>query len=268
MDKHFIHGHRGARGMYPENTLRSFRQLFDASIRAIEIDIVISKDRKVVISHEPWMNHLFCLQPNGTPITQKNEKEFNLFEMEYSEIAKFDCGSKTNINYPDQKAFKAIKPLLTDLDTIFTPNEGKSIFWNIEIKSEEHLYNTYQPEALEFTELVLNEIKSIECISSFMIQSFDINIVNTLHQLNNKLSISYLIENKNTFENNLSKLDFTPSYYNPDYTLVTKELISKVLDKGMKIIPWTVNDRENALQLISQGVDGIITDYPTTLLPL
>src|SRR5687768_16252624 len=105
-----IEGHRGARGYVPENTIESFKKALDLGADTIELDVVISKDRKVVISHEPWFSHVISTDPKGQKIEKDKEKEHNIFLMNYSEIKKYDVGSIGNVGYPEQKPLKVHKP--------------------------------------------------------------------------------------------------------------------------------------------------------------
>ena len=265
MDSHFIHGHRGARGVYPENTLEAFRKSYDEGVRAFELDLVIACENKVLISHEPYMNHSFCLKPNGEQITLDEEKDFNVYRMQVNEMASYDCGSKLHPLFPDQASFKTYKPFFKELDSVFSREEGATIFWNIELKSEAEFYGSHQPVPAEFVKLVLQELETIACIKAYMLQSFDINVLEELNIQSSCNVISYLIENEDSFETNMKKLSFKPHYYNPDFTLVKQELVDEVHLSNMQIIPWTVNSIEEARALIDLGVDGIISDYPQNL---
>ncbi|HSZ26331.1 MAG TPA: glycerophosphodiester phosphodiesterase family protein, partial [Cytophagaceae bacterium] len=99
----FKTGHRGCRGIYPENTLEGFRRAIDLGINSLELDVVVSKDRQLVVSHEPYMNPEICLKPDGSEITPSEEKQYNLYTMTYEEIKKFDCGLKIHPRFPNQK---------------------------------------------------------------------------------------------------------------------------------------------------------------------
>src|SRR3989337_2955132 len=97
-----LQGHRGARGLRPENTIPAFVYAIDSGVTTIELDLVITKDNQIIVSHEPWMSASICLQPDGSQISGSEEKSFNIYKMDYAQIQQFDCGSKGNEKFPEQ----------------------------------------------------------------------------------------------------------------------------------------------------------------------
>ena len=134
-----VQGHRGDRGNFPENSLPAFISAVKKGVDVIELDVVISKDNKVVVSHEPFMSSLYVLTPAGNSIAKKDEKSYNLYTMMYDSIKKFDGGSKGNKNFTQQDKIKVYKPLLSEvLDSVenyIAANKLKPVKYNIEIKS-------------------------------------------------------------------------------------------------------------------------------------
>ena len=135
-----IYGHRGCRALYPENSLEGFQHALNLGIQGIELDVVISKDGHVVVSHEPWMHPRYCQAPNHREITQ----EYNLFQMNYEEIKTFDTGSKFYLPFPLQEKLPTYKPLLKDFLELCNRFEG-NLFIILELKSEKNWINKYQP---------------------------------------------------------------------------------------------------------------------------
>ena len=174
-----IHGHRGCRGYYPENTIEGFKLALELGATAIELDIVVSKEKQLIVSHEPYMNHLFCQDKEGNQVSKDKEKEINLYKMTLSEIQQFDCGARTDTKYPEQKKVKTHKPSLEEVVAAL-PNH---VFLNIEVKSEPQWYGTYQPETREYAGLVANFIEQHHLYSRCLVQSFDSNFLNDFHQL-------------------------------------------------------------------------------------
>ena len=138
-------GHRGARGLYPENTIGAMREALSYPlITTLEFDVVISKDGQVIVSHEPWMSEEICLDPKGEPV---KDKAVNLYKLTAKEIAEYDCGSKPHPRFPHQKKVKTHKPLLKDLLSDINKTHPKIAF-DIEIKSTvEDEKNGFQPES-------------------------------------------------------------------------------------------------------------------------
>ena len=261
-----IQGHRGARGLFPENTITSFIEAVKLGVDAIELDVVISKDRHVVVSHEPFMNGIFCSTPDGFAIAEDSMKKHNLYCMNYDEIKQFDCGKRGNYLFPSQKAMAENKPLLSDVvntvDEYTQSNNLPSITYNIEIKSELDEDNVFQPTPDIFVDLVYNEIKLLGILSRTILQSFDVRILNELNRKKAEVVISYLVENTNSLETNLSKLNFKPHIYAPEFILINEQLVQDLKHKNITLITWTVNEINDMQRLIKMGVSTIITDYP------
>ena len=111
----FIQGHRGCRGIYPENSLPAFRHALNIGVQVLEMDVCLSSDGAVVVSHEPYMNSLYASHPSGNPVLKSEEESLNLYRMMYSEITKYDVGKRGNRLFPEQRAVAAVKPLLRDV---------------------------------------------------------------------------------------------------------------------------------------------------------
>lgn len=134
-----IQGHRGARGLKPENTIPAFMFALDSGATTLEMDLAITKDGQVIVSHEPWMSAAICLDPSGMEIKEKEEKKFNIFKMTYEQVKSWDCGSKKNVRFPEQENFSAVKPLLRDV-IVTAENHIKNyshyeVDYNLEINS-------------------------------------------------------------------------------------------------------------------------------------
>lgn len=263
-----IHGHRGCRGLYPENTIVGVKHALELGVHAVEIDLVVTKENQLVVSHEPWMSAEYCLHPNGSRIDEESQKQLNIFEMSYDEIALFDCGSLPHPKFPHQRNEHHAKPLFRDLIKVIRKTRFTDFYYNIEVKSERQWYGEYQPEISEYVDIIVSEIKQLRLREQCMIQSFDPAILNGLHRAYPKLRLGFLIENMDSFHRNMERLQFTPEYYNVDFTLVDELLVKEVHNRGMKIIPWTVNEINDAQRLVDLDVDGLITDYPDRLLVL
>ena len=110
-----VEGHRGCRGLMPENTIPAMLKALDLGVTTLELDVVITKDNKVLVSHEPWFESEITTKPDGSFIKPGEEMQYNIFQMNYEEIVKYDVGMKPHPRFPRQQKIKAIKPLLTDL---------------------------------------------------------------------------------------------------------------------------------------------------------
>jgi glycerophosphoryl diester phosphodiesterase len=262
-------GHRGARGLLPENSLPAFHKALELGVQTLEMDVVISADSQVVVSHETWMNHEICLTPEGSRITEAEEKSHNLYAMPYATIKQFDCGSIGHPRFPQQQAMKTYKPLLHEViqmaEKYVAQTKRPNIFYNIEIKSEEDGDGVRHPAPPEFAQRLYDVLTQEHVLERTVVQSFDVRALRTMHQMDASVKLAYLIENLDSFEANMAKLDFTPYIYSPSHTFVTPELVQKVHQRNMKLVPWTINTTERMKALIEMGIDGLITDYPNLM---
>ncbi len=253
--------HRGARGLFPENTLFAFKECQTFPISGIELDIVVSKDKQLIVSHEPWMNHLFCRTPEGHSITEMDQKSHNLYHMTKDQIQQYDCGITPNPRYPSQSTQKANKPSLLEVfELLSTVKPDFELL--IELKSESALYGQFQPELTDYAQLVVDFLESQKINAQLLIQSFDPALLNELYRLQPSLRLGLLVENSLSVIKNLSYLNFKPAYYNPYHQLVDQEILYYLNSNSIKLIPWTVNDLPEAQRLADLGVSSIITDYP------
>lgn len=263
--------HRGGRGLMPENTIPAMLNAIDLGVTTLEMDTHISGDRQVVLSHDEFVNPLFSLSPEGKEIKPAEAPGFALYKMKYADIAKFDVGSKFYKNFPQQKKMKVSMPLLSDLiDKVqsYLKASGKpQVFYNIETKCTEKDDNIYNPVPEVFVKLLMDVIEKKKISQWVIIQSFDKRTLQVLNKKYPRIRTSYLIQNKNTLAENLTDLGFTPFAYSPNYKLLSPELVKECHAKGMKVVPWTVNTKEEIAQVKALGVDGIISDYPGLLVP-
>lgn len=261
----FLQGHRGCRGLYPENSLPAFAHALEMGVQVLEMDVCLSADGQVVVSHEPYMNSLYASHPSGEPVLKSEEASLNLYRMTYAEIRTYDVGKRGNRLFPEQRAVAAVKPLLRDvlaLGEAFRQKTGKSIYYNIEIKSESSEYGKSQPaDVAAFSKAVHAVIDGQVDWSSVVLQSFDFNVLSYWHGIWPQVTLSALVENESpAFV--LSELGFTPAIYSSSYRQLDASRIAFSHANNMRVIPWTVNVREDIQKMIDLGVDGLITDYP------
>ncbi len=266
-----LQGHRGYRGLYPENSTIGFLKSLDVGVNTIELDVVISKDKHVVVSHEPWISKNICIDQNGNRII--NDKEnFNIYLMEYNEIKKFDCGIIGNEKFPDQKKISVFKPTLNYVIKIienYIKEKGyKPVNYNIEIKSSNETDLIFHPDVKEFSELVVNNIKNNKILERTTIQSFDFRVLKYINKNYPEIGLSVLVSENYDPQKNLDDLSFLPDIYSPNYKFINKEDLEYLKKKKIKIIPWTVNSYSDIAKILNLGVDGIISDYPERVLEI
>ena len=262
----FKQGHRGCRGLMPENTIAAMKKAIDLGVQVLELDVVISKDKLVVVSHDTHFATDISLKPSGDSISVEEAKNYILYKMPYDEIKKFDVGKKHNVKFPQQQNFAAYKPLLSELidsADLYAKRNGLLLpLYNIEIKSELKTDDIEHPKPQEFVDLVLTVLKNKNIEERMNIQSFDVRPLQIIHQQYPAIKLAYLTANIKTVSDNLADLGFTPDYYSPYYKTVNSEVVELCHKNGVKIIPWTVNTKAEIEELKNLKVDGIISDYP------
>ncbi|MCU0381270.1 MAG: glycerophosphodiester phosphodiesterase [Chitinophagaceae bacterium] len=266
-------GHRGCRGLMPENTIAAMLRAIDLGVTTLEMDAVITADREVILSHEPWMGWEISTSPDGRSLTAQEEKQFNIYRMDYATVRSWDVGLKPHPRFRQQARMAAYKPRLADvIDTVeaYLKKTGKApVFYNIETKSDPAGDDLFHPRPEPFVDLLMDVINRKGIVHKVIIQSFDNRTLQVLHRKYPNLRTALLVEgfSKESMEAHLESLGYIPSIYSPEYNLVTPELVEACHRKGMKLIPWTVNDRNAIEKLKNIGVDGIITDYPNLFQP-
>ena len=271
-----IQGHRGARGLLPENTIESCCRAVALGVDGLEIDVVVSKDNQLVVSHEPWMSPLFCSFPNGNAVDTEGVLLKNLT---VSEIQQYDCGSRGNARCPTQVPTRAYKPTFYELVTAvhaFCEKENlKKPFWNIEVKSHPKWYGRFVPIPSIFARLLINELKKLgfNDNSNFYVSSFDPQFLRAFRkQTPSRYSrdvpsvyLAFLTENRLSFRQNMRNLGFKPAIYSPYHKFLNKKTIETAHKYGVKVMTWTVNDPKTANILRGWQIDGLITDFPNLI---
>lgn len=261
-------GHRGCRGLMPENTIPAFLKAVDLGVNTLEMDLVITSDNQVLVSHDPFFSHDITTLPNGEFVLESNEKEFKIYKMTYSEVIKYDVGSKVHPRFPQQHKMKVHKPLLSEvIDSVeiyAKANHKSALYYNIETKTSPQTDGTFHPEPKEFVDVMMRVIFEKKIENRVIIQSFDIRTLHYLHQKHPEIKTALLVEDfdKKEFLKQIEDLGFVPTIYSPAQRLVTPQLVKECKSKNVKLIPWTVNDPLTIQKFIKMGVDGIISDYP------
>ncbi len=285
-----IYGHRGARGDLPENTLESFKYLFENNINAYETDILISKDLIPVITHDFRLDPSFTKDGEGNWI---DNEDIKIFDLTYDELLKFDVGSLNKLSrygrrFINQRSLENQKiPKLSELLELSSKNVSENLIINLEIKStpdEENL----TPSPKDMVKLVMKEVNQSNLKEKIIFSSFDWRILREIKNQNPKIARAYLTfqqemgtKIKKTIYNKSPWMDFMPFYNNyelpkiikelggkawhPFYRDITKKIVDLSHEENLTVNVWTVNKEYDMLKMIEYGVDGIMTDYPLRL---
>lgn len=272
-----LQGHRGARGLKPENTWPAFEEAIRYKMVTLELDTVLTKDKRIVIHHDSDTNPVICQNVDGSPIQKKS-----LYDLTLAELQALDCGSKQNPSFPKQIPVPGTKLLsLEEFFELVQKHEKKSkevYEFNIETKFPD---DGSAPDSLvkEHTEKLIQIIEKYKVVDRTTIQSFDLRTLTVSKQKNSKIKTSALFV-PTYFQGFLMTIGFGNGYresiltnakekqadiISPYFLYVTPKFVKTSHDKGMLVIPWTVNSEKEMNRLVSCGVDGIISDYPDML---
>lgn len=257
-----IQAHRGARAFFPENTIQAFCKAVDLGCCVIELDLIASQDRRIVVSHDPWL-----YEAPGVESSRRN-----LFQMPWMQISRFDCGSP-HPDFPGQQRVVAARPLLA---AVFRELEAHllrigrpgGLVYNLEVKSRPGQDGILFPPPDEYVRLVVGEILDAGMQSRVRLQSFDGRIIDGAHRMAPGLCFGLLAEEAVALDAMPLSTGFVPAYVNPHYGLVSEALVRRLHGHGCKVVAWTVNDPEEMVRMRRLGIDGIITDHPEVALML
>lgn len=262
-----VQGHRGARGLMPENTIPGFLRALELGVTTLEMDVVVSRDGEVVLSHDPWFSSDFSALPSGEAITPATQWKHRIFEMDYATVATFDCG-RPHRRFPLQAAQRSIKPRLRDVietaEAFAEEHRLRSVRYNVETKTSPESDEILHPEPTRFVHLLLNVLEIEGVVDRCIIQSFDPRTLRIIREGRLPCRTSLLIARGDHLgvDADMEILGFTPDIYSPDFRLVKRRMVQEAHDVGMQVIPWTVNHAADMLRMVELGTDGLITDYP------
>ncbi|WP_374462791.1 glycerophosphodiester phosphodiesterase family protein [Chryseobacterium sp.] len=285
--------HRGGKSLFPENTIPAMKNALQMNVTTLEMDLAITKDKKVILSHDAFLSPELVTKPDGTYIPKDSGFYYKIYEMPYAKIKTFDVGLKKLDRYPDQKKMKAQKPLFSDVidacEAYARELKRPLPYYNIETKTRPFSDNIFHPEPEEFVDLMMKIIVEKKIQDRVIIQSFDPRTLEIIHKEYPEIKTALLVErvddkklaqqqayfknippekfkmypdHLNGVAGDMKFLSFTPTIYSPEHTLVTPQLIKECHALGMKVIPWTVNTKERLKELKDMGIDGVISDDP------
>jgi glycerophosphoryl diester phosphodiesterase len=288
-----LQGHRGARGLAPENTLAGFSKALELGVTTLELDTGVTKDGVVVIHHDAYLNPNIAQDSEGKWV---EDKFLVLKTMNYDQIAQFNVGKlKPGTKYAERFAlqqseeFQAI-PKLADLFALVKESGNETVHFNIETKLNPELPRaTVGPD--DFAEALLKVIRKHDMQGRISIQSFDWRTLQIVQNKAPEIPTVYLTAQQkwldniamgqegtsgwtadfdvDDYEGSIPKMVKSAggSVWSPFYRELTPELLNEAHQYGLKVIPWTVNDPGDFSRLVKMGVDGIITDYPNLQFP-
>lgn len=248
-----VHGHRGARAMRPENTLPAFEYAIAQGVDALELDMAVTRDGVLVVSHDPFLRTPVCTGPRN---------EVAIHSLTLAEVRPWDCGAQRNPLFATQQPVPGTR--MPTLDEVFDlAPKGKFLF-NIETKiTPEH--PELAPTPAEFARLVLDAVRRHHLEKRVVLQSFDFRTLHEMKKIAPEITLSALYEGPPRDFVTIGR-EAGAQIVSPAFRLVTPEQVRAAHAAGLQVLPWTPNTPEDWARLADAGVDGIISDNPAALI--
>ena len=249
-----VHGHRGARALRPENTLPAFEYAIAQGVDALEMDMAVTKDNVLVISHDPILEPPVCNGPQPKAI---------IHQLTLAQVKQWDCGAVRNPRFPLQQPVPGTR--MPTLDEAFDLAGRGNFDFNIETKSFPD-HPEYTPSPDEFAKLVLAKIHAHNLEKRIILQSFDFRTLVAMRKLTPKIRLSALTEKDPRAFAEIAKEAANAEIVSPEFHLVTPEKVKAAHAAGVQVVPWTADAPADWDKLIAAKVDAIITDDPAELI--
>jgi len=250
--KILVHGHRGARAVRPENTLPAFEYAIQIGVDALEMDMAVTRDNVIVISHDPILEGPVCHGPRDSAV---------IHQLTLKQVKQWEC-SGANPHFPAQKGIPGTR--MPTLDEVFAL-AGKGTFdFNIETKSFPD-QPQYTPPPEEFAQMVLKKVRQYKLEKRIILQSFDFRTLQAMKILAPEIRLSALTEADERDFVGIAR-EAEAGIISPSLKLVTPEKVAAAHAAGIQVVPWTVNTPQEWDLMIAAKVDAIITDDPAALL--
>lgn len=280
-----LQGHRGARGLAPENTLPSFQVALDLGVDTIECDMAITRDGVVVIHHDLQLNPDLTRGPDGKwldkPGPPINTLTFD--ELQQYDVGRIKPGSDYARQFPQQKPVDGTRiPKLSDLFDLVKKSGNTRVNFDCETKLSPAERDKTLPVD-DFTRRAIAEIRKAGMERRTMVQSFDWSSLQLIQKEAPEIRTMYLSSPRTLKPGDDGKpspwlAGFAPEAYGgsvpravhaaggkiwaPNQTFLTPAMLAEARSLGLVVIPWTVNDPPMMVKLLDMGVDGIISDRP------
>jgi len=259
-----VHGHRGARGVLPENTMPALKHALEAGADYLEFDLGVTKDGHLVLLHDQEIPPERCRNDDGSAL----QGRLAVYEMTLAEVKALDCGAQKNARFPKQKTrpgadIPTFDEVLTWLKTSKHPR-AKKVQLNVETKTvpaRKHL----GPTPAAFAKMFVDAVTEHGFVKRTVLQSFDHRVLVEAARLEPGIRRSALVAE--------SRPDFVAvakaakaTIVSPNHEWIDEDDVKACHAAGVEVHPWTVNEEAEWRRMLAIGVDGIITDDPTALI--
>jgi glycerophosphoryl diester phosphodiesterase len=248
-----VEGHRGARARLPENTIPAFEYAIRVGADVLELDLAVTKDNVLVVSHDPALEPPVCTGPRPKAVIR---------ELTLEQVRQWDCGAQQNPNFRNQRPVPGTR--IPTLDEVFSLAGQGTFEFNVEMKSFPDKPE-YTPSPEIFAEMVLRQIRKHHLEKRVVVQSFDFRTLRAMRAQAPEIRLAALTENDPRDFATIAK-EAEANIISPHYRLVTPEKTAAAHKAGLQVVPWTANTPQEWERLARAGVDAIITDDPEALI--
>ncbi|MBS1854582.1 MAG: glycerophosphodiester phosphodiesterase [Acidobacteria bacterium] len=249
-----VHGHRGARALRPENTLPAFEYAIAQGVDVLEMDMAVTKDNVIVISHDPMLRAPVCTGPRNNVV---------IHTLTLAEVRQWACGEVRNPLFPKQQPVPGTR--MPTLDDVFQLVSRGTFEYNIETKSFPEKPE-YTPPPDEFARMVLEKIRRYKLEKRVILQSFDFRTLVSMRKLAPEIRLSALTSTDKRDFAAITADAARAEIISPEFHLVTPAKVEAAHKAGLQVVPWTADTEANWDRLIEAKVDAIITDDPASLI--
>ena len=254
-----VHGHRGARALRPENTVPAFRYAIEQGVDVLELDMAVTKDGVIVVSHDPHMNRAICQAPPDLP----QDAETSIHRLTFKQVRTWDCGALKNPAFPKQQPEPGTK--MPTLGEVFDAAAASPVEFNIETKiflAQPDL----APDPATFARMVVDKVRGHKLERRVIVQSFDFRTLKEVRKLapGIRLAALYMGPPKSFVE--IGREAGGVEIISPHFSVVTPAEVSAAHGAGMQVVAWTANSPDVWQKLVDAGCDAIISDDPGALI--
>ncbi len=251
-----VQGHRGCRGLRPENTLPAFEKALELGVTTLEMDIQTTSDRVLVVSHDQHLDAKRCVSDTGHGVPREPFKD-----LRFEQLAQIDCGSQPSSKFPEQKPVPGAG--VPRLEQVFdlARDADYPVQLSIEIKMQKRKHGIPIDEVAR---LLVDLVRRYGFETRTIVQSSDPEALNAAKELAPELRRSVLVKRRGSYDRLLRETG--SPILSPRYDRLKRKDVTRLQARGIQIIPWTVNEPDDIRRMIAWGVDGIISDYPDRVL--
>lgn len=253
-----IQGHRGARGLMPENSMPAFRKALSLRVPTLELDLQLTQDHVFVVHHDAKLDPQRCIYDDGHSVERQA-----IGQLRYVALAHIDCGRRVDPHFPKQQTIAATRiPRLQEVLALAS-NAEYPVQLNVEIKWNRHRNGL--TEAV-YARQLLTLLKQYGMTQRTIVQSFHAPALLAVASINPTIRRAILVQQPEEYDAALQESRAT--ILSPRYDRLQRQDVERFQRLGIAVIPWTVNEPADLCRMIAWGVNGLITDYPDRALRL